>query len=207
MLDYTTLLSKTLMITSAAEDQMKKTIGLGDFYNALKRFDGVTFIHSEDVARIAIMLAIQQGFNSDRLLNLAIAGYMHDIGKIFIGIDIIGKNGSLSNEEYEVVKEHPLIGYRHLKCFIDNEEILLGVLQHHERIDGTGYFRGLKDSNISEFGKILAIADVYSAMTSVRSYKDAISSDSTLKQMTNSKGFDESIMILLSDLDKKGALK
>lgn len=70
-----------------------------------------------------------------------------------------------------------------------------------------GYLRGLKDSNISEFGKILAIADVYSAMTSVRSYKDAISSDSTLKQMTNSKGFDESIMILLSDLDKKGALK
>lgn len=197
------LLSKVLMLTSAAEDQMKSMVGLVDFYNALKRFDAITFLHSESVARISVLLALQKGFDEDRLVNLAISGYMHDIGKIFIGIDIIGKNGSLSDKEYAVVKEHPQIGYRHLKCFIDNEEILMGVLQHHERIDGSGYPRNIHNLEISEFGRILAVADVFSAMTSVRSYKDAVSEDSTLSQMIDSNSFDPDILSILVHLHER----
>lgn len=197
------LLSKALMLTSAAEDQMKSMIGLVDFYNALKRFDAITFLHSESVARISVLLALQKGFDEDRLINLALSGYMHDIGKIFIGIDIIGKNGSLSDKEYAVVKEHPQIGYRHLKCFIDNEEILMGVLQHHERIDGSGYPRNIHNLEISEFGRILAVADVFSAMTSVRSYKDAVSEDSTLSQMIDSNSFDPDILAILVHLHER----
>lgn len=183
-------LEDVLIYTSEAEERIKNSVGVADFYHALKRFDAETFIHSEEVARLAVMIAKKRGFSDERLVNIAISGYLHDIGKIFTGINIIGKKGSLNPEEYSIIKEHSLVGYRHLKNFISDEEILLGVLQHHERLDGSGYVSNLHEEEISEFGKIIAVADVFSAMTSVRPYKKAYSCNHALQQMTSSKGLD-----------------
>lgn len=182
------------MYSSKAEDYLKKIVGVSDFYYALKRFDRETFNHSEEVARLAIMIAKKQGYSSDRLVNIAISGYLHDIGKIFTGIDIVGKKDALSNEEYNIIKEHPEVGYRHIKNFLDNEEVLLGILQHHERVDGKGYPNQLEGDEISEFAKIIAVADVFSAMTSVRPYKKAFSCEKAFYIMINSKGFDYDVL-------------
>lgn len=189
-----------LMYTSEAEERMKNSIGVSDFYYALKRFDAETFIHSEEVARLAVILAKSRNFTKERLVNLAIAGYLHDVGKLFTGIDIISKENSLSDEEYRIVKEHPVIGYRHLKSFIDNEEILLGILQHHERTDGSGYSNHLRDNQISEFGKIISVADVFSAMTSVRPYKDAIPCNQTISEMLSMNAFDKDLLSMLANV-------
>lgn len=197
-------LEDVLFYTSEAEDRMKSSTGVADFYYALKRFDAETFIHSEEVARLAVMLGKKSGFSDERLVNLAVSGYLHDVGKIFTGIKIIGKSDSLSVEEYDIVKEHPLVGYRHLKNFIDDEEILLGILQHHERIDGSGYISHLKEDEISEFGKIISVADVFSAMTHVRPYKDASSCNQALQYMTKSKGFDYELISILINMYIEG---
>ena len=197
-------LKDVLVYTTSAEEWMKKTIGVSDFYYALKRFDEETFIHSEDVARLAVMLGKQQSYSDEQLVNLAIAGYLHDVGKIFTGINIIGKPDHLSSEEYTIVKEHPMVGYRHLESFVDNAEVLLGILEHHERLDGSGYPNGLEEDVISDFGKIIAVADVFSAMTAVRPYKQAKSCQETLTFMINSGEFDQELINALMNMYLSG---
>ena len=91
------------------------------------------------------------------------------------------------------------MGYRHLKNFIDDEEILLGILHHHERLDGSGYSK-LPEDKISEFGKIIAVADVFSAMTSVRLYKKASTCNRAIKDMTGSNGFDCDLVNILINM-------
>lgn len=189
-----------LVYTTSAEEYMKNTIGISDFYYALKRFDEETFIHSEDVARLAVMIGKQLNFNDEQLVNLAISGYLHDVGKIFTGINIIGKPDRLSTEEFAIVKEHPSVGYRHLERFVDDTDILLGILQHHERLDKSGYPNGLAAEEISEFGKIIAVADVFSAMTAVRPYKQAKSCRETLSFMINSGEFDQQLVNILMNM-------
>ena len=84
-------LDDVLLYTSEAEKRMKETFGVSDFYYALKRFDAETFIHSEEVARLAVMIAQKRGFSDERIVKIAMVGYLHDVGKIFTGISIIGK--------------------------------------------------------------------------------------------------------------------
>lgn len=183
--------------TSEAKDRILRNLGVSDFYHALKRFDIETFTHSKEVAELAVCIGIKKGFSEERLVNLAISGYLHDIGKIFTGIGIIGKKGCLTAKEYVIVKEHPIVGYRHLKNFIQDEEILSGILQHHERLDGSGYVDRMKKDEISEFGKIIAVADVFCAMTSVRVYKSAYPPMQVIQQMVYSEGFDCELLDIL----------
>lgn len=197
---YMISIQDTMHFISQAEKMIKSQNGVSGFFYALKRFDGETFIHSNEVARLAILLAKNMNFTNERIINLAVSGYLHDVGKIFTGIDIIGKQGSLTAEEYEILMEHPSVGYRHLKNFIEDEEILLGILQHHERMNGNGYVKHLHNDEISEFGRIIAVADVFSAMTSIRPYKKAISPEETINYMVISKGFDENILSILNEM-------
>ncbi len=193
--------------TSKAEDRILRNIGVSDFYYALKRFDAETFTHSQEVARLAVLIGVKRGFSEERLVNLAISGYLHDIGKIFTGIGIIGKKGCLTAKEYAIVKEHPVVGYRHLKNFIQDEEILSGVLQHHERLDGSGYVDQMWGDEISEFGKVIAVADVFCAMISVRAYKSAYPPMQVIQQMVYSEGFDHELIDILVSFCSDGKLK
>jgi len=103
-----------------------------------------------------------------------LAGLLHDIGKMMIPLDILKKPGKLTTDEYRIIQEHPTLGYNLLKDQNVDRRIALAALQHHERCDGKGYPSGLRLSDIEPFAKIVAIADVYDALTANRVYRGPI---------------------------------
>jgi len=140
----------------------------------IKNYDNYTYSHSLNVGILSIMLASEMGITRNRLDDIALCALMHDIGKIDVPIEIINKNGPVTDLEFAVIKTHPDKGVERLrKCFNVSREVLQGIQCHHEKIDGSGYPYGYKGNRIPLFGRILAIADVYDALTSHRSYRKA----------------------------------
>ncbi len=114
------------------------------------------------------------GITRNRLEDLALCALMHDLGKIDIPIEIINKNGPITDPEFVIIKTHPEKGVEHLrKCYNISHEVLQGILGHHEKFDGSGYPYGIQGKSISLFARILSVADVYDALTSRRSYRKA----------------------------------
>ena len=131
------------------------------------------FSHPVNVAFISFVIGKWMNLSHTELFNLVCSGLLHDIGKAKVRDSILNKPGKLSEIETETVKKHPVLGYSilsELEAF--DEEVLLGVLSHHERQDGSGYPRGLKGEQINMFGRIIAIADIYDAMTSTKPYRE-----------------------------------
>ncbi|HKL98827.1 MAG TPA: HD-GYP domain-containing protein [Mobilitalea sp.] len=142
----------------------------------LQDFHDYTYSHCVNVGILAVSIGVKYNFTKDELFKLGVSGVLHDIGKQSIPLEILDKPASLSEAEYEVIKGHPVNGYNMLKDILEFSSLTkAGVLQHHERCDGSGYPRGLKDKDINIFAKIIAIADTYDAMTSNRSYRAAYS--------------------------------
>ena len=141
----------------------------------LKVYDEYTFYHSVNVAVLSIIVATELGLSKEELIKLGISGLLHDIGKVFVKKEILNKKGKLSESEFREIKEHPVNGFNYLKksCQIPLKSYV-GVLQHHEKYDGTGYPYGLKGREISLFGRILTIADIYDALISDRPYRQGI---------------------------------
>lgn len=138
----------------------------------LKERDDYTFKHCLGVSILAITLGKWLGYSQEKILELSIVGLLHDIGKLKVPEEIVNKPGKLTSAEYDLMKKHSYYGYEILLETGDfNEDILLGVLQHHERVDGTGYPNGLKGDDIHEYAKIVAVCDIYHALTSDRVYK------------------------------------
>ncbi len=141
--------------------------------NLIKGVDEYTHAHSMNVGMLSVLIGRWLGLEQEALDELFLSGILHDCGKYRVAPEVLQKKGALSREEYGVVKKHVLYGYDLLKdldCM--NDRIKQGVLCHHERIDGSGYPRGLKGDEIPLYGKIIAIADVYDAMLSKRVYKE-----------------------------------
>ena len=138
----------------------------------LKMYDDYTFHHSTNVAILATVLGIACKLNKKDLYELCMAGILHDIGKVTVPDHILNKKEKLTDEEWQEMQKHAENGYRILKeKFQLPTKAYIGVLQHHERYDGTGYPHGKKGRDISLFGRILNIADVYDALTSDRPYR------------------------------------
>jgi HD-GYP domain-containing protein (c-di-GMP phosphodiesterase class II) len=120
---------------------------------------------------------------------LGLAAIMHDIGKVFVPKKILNKNAALTKDEFEVVKKHSYLGYSYIK---DNTEIpsmsYVGILQHHEKFNGTGYPFNLNGDKISQFGRIVSIVDVYDALTSNRSYRNAASPSEAIEFIMGNSG-------------------
>lgn len=166
-------------VSNCASEIIDKLMGADDFINdveSIKTYDENTFEHSMNVAINAVTFGIGLGYNYYRLKNLAVGALMHDIGKQFVPIDILNKKGPLTDAEMGVVKEHPNYGYkilsRDLSVYSSTREI---VHQHHENWDGSGYPRGLKEQEIYELAMVTHVCDVFDALISKRSYKEAFS--------------------------------
>jgi hypothetical protein len=137
--------------------------------------DSHTYGHSERVARIAVEIGREMGLEEDELSDIYLAGLLHDVGKIGVRDEVLLKPGPLTEEEYDHVKQHVVVGYRILAELHPLRNLLPAVLHHHERYDGAGYPEGLAGENIPLLARILAVADAYDAMCTRRSYRGALS--------------------------------
>ena len=122
------------------------------------------------------------------LLGLRLAGLIHDIGKITVPVEILNKPGRISDTEFNIIKTHPQAGYNILKEIEFPWPVAQIILQHHERLDGSGYPRGIKNGGIMVEAKILAVADVMEAMASHRPYRPALGIEAALEEIEKNRG-------------------
>jgi putative nucleotidyltransferase with HDIG domain len=169
------------------EDHLELILALS---KALDSRDTYTSNHSTNVARYASEIAKKMKLPQNDIEIIYKGGILHDIGKIGIPENILLKPGSLTCEEYHIIKNHPKIGYEMIKHVSDFNEtgVLDIVLYHHERYDGKGYPRGLSGTDIPLFARIMAIADSFDAMTSKRVYRNEIDLENTLIEIKRNKG-------------------
>ena len=140
----------------------------------IRLHDTYTFAHSVNVAILSSLLGVLLKLSREEQLKLTLGGLLHDIGKVTVPYEILTKAGHLSDDEWSVMQGHPEAGRQRLKKMFPNDTLLSTIaLQHHEHIDGSGYPNHLKGEQIHRYGRIVAIADVYDALTSVRPYKRA----------------------------------
>lgn len=159
--------------------------------------DSYTHSHSELVSKYAGTIASSMGLTDEEIKKISIAGLLHDVGKIGVPDQILNKEGRLTDEEYETMKTHPVLGYNILSCVDELEETLPYVLYHHERPDGKGYPHGMKSEDIPLGARIIAVADAFHSMTSARPYrKNPLSIESALDELRKGQGtqFDETVV-------------
>lgn len=150
----------------------------------LKTADDYTYMHSVAVCALMIALAKQLGLDEELTRRLGIAGLLHDLGKALMPMDVLNKPGKLTDEEFAIIKTHPEEGYKLLLGSTGADEIALDVvLHHHEKTDGSGYPKRLKDAEISLHAKMGAVCDVYDAITSNRPYKAGWCPAESLRRM------------------------
>ncbi len=172
--------------------------------NALDTKDSYTNGHSLRVTLYSMILAKQLGLDEDYMEDIEIAGLLHDIGKIAMPKSILCKNGKLTDEEFAIMKSHPVRGEKIVINIKKLQMISEWVKSHHERWDGNGYPDALKGENIPLAGRIIALADTYDAMTSTRPYRTALSHETAISEIKRCAGtqFDPrlaDIFVSLSD--------
>lgn len=141
----------------------------------LSSYDNYTFSHSLNVTLVSILLGVTMKLSRAELVGLGAGALLHDIGKINISKRILLKNGPLTDEEFAVVQKHPQDGFDYISKRIQlPPRHALTILDHHEKYDGTGYPNRKKGEDISTFGRICSVADVYDALSSKRPYRDAL---------------------------------
>lgn len=165
----------------------------------LKIYDYYTYFHSVNVAILALIVGNALKFQKKQLIQLGMAAMLHDIGKKFTPIEILTKPALLTHEEFETIKEHPSNGYHFIKKFFPTISAItyVGILQHHERFDGSGYPAGIQGNDISIFGRILAVCDVYDALVSDRPYHKAHLPSEALEFLQGGSGtmFDPNVVL------------
>ncbi|MFA5079278.1 MAG: PAS domain S-box protein, partial [Dehalococcoidia bacterium] len=170
---------KTKKTLSDAINTMAKIVEMRDPYTAG---------HQQRVAELAVAIAREMGYRGDHLENLHMAAAIHDIGKIYVPSDILSKPGKLSPVEFNLIKTHSKGSYEIVQNMDFPTVIARSVLQHHERIDGSGYPDGLKGEAITREAKVIGVADVVEAMSSHRPYRPALGTDKALEEITANKG-------------------
>lgn len=163
----------------------------------LKCFDDYTYAHSVNVAVLSIIIGIAWGFKKNILVKLGLGALMHDIGKVFVDKRILNKPGKLTDEEYEEIKTHSDRGYRYVKDQLKLPAMTCQAVEdHHEKYDGSGYPHGKNKESISLLGRIIAVSDVYDALSSERSYRAAINPSESMEYIMGGSGtmFDPKIV-------------
>lgn len=161
------LLSKTISLVSPKQT----TLDVFDMLHNMRQVNDSTYAHNLNVAIISRIIGKWLHFSNEELDTLTLAGLLHDIGKTKIPDEVLNKDGKLTDEEFQMIRNHPKYGYDILKSQPLNSHIKKAALMHHERCDGSGYPMGLTMEEIDDYALIIAIADVYDAMTAARSYR------------------------------------
>ena len=196
-LDVKTLLKNTLAIVS----NHSGSISILDMLQNMREYDDSTYTHSLNVALICNILAGWLKLPTSEIELATACGLFHDIGKMLIPYSIIAKPGKLSEEEFATIKTHPSLGYQLLLSQNVDDHVKNAALMHHERSDGTGYPLKLKGNQIDPYARIVAIADVYDAMTAARCYRGPLCPFRVI-EMFEAEGFQKyDVSILLPFLE------
>jgi PAS domain S-box-containing protein/putative nucleotidyltransferase with HDIG domain len=155
---------------------------------AVETRDPYTAGHQRGVAQLACAIAAELGFSADRVEGIRVMGFLHDIGKIAIPAEILSKPGRLSEYEFNIVKFHSQVSYDILKEVDFPWQVALAVLQHHEKLDGSGYPHGLMGEDIIPEARILTVADVVEAMASHRPYRASLGIDQAIAEISQNRG-------------------
>ncbi len=172
---------------------------------ALEAKDSFHKMHSLKVKHISIEIAKELGLSQDEISNISVTALLHDIGKVGIPDKILLKNCSLSKNEFSIIMKHPVIGKEITETFIENKDIVMGILHHHEHWDGSGYPDKLKKEKIPLFSRIILYADAIDAMSSNRPYRKKLSIKKIIEELKNNKEkqFDPGLFyIVLKILEK-----
>jgi diguanylate cyclase (GGDEF)-like protein/putative nucleotidyltransferase with HDIG domain len=178
--------------------------------NAVDNKDHYTRKHSAHVAEYSASIVESLGFSKDKKEALRVAALLHDVGKIGLPDRILRKPGPLTSEEEDAVRQHSLLGSLMVSQHLSGNDLVReAVLHHHERWDGSGYPAGLKGRKISILGRILAVADAYSAMTTDRPYRAGLSLETAIEELNKGSGkqFDPEVVgVFLACFEKDGKL-
>jgi putative two-component system response regulator len=177
--------------------------------SALAARDPSTAAHCSRVTSLSVRLALWIGWDEDRVRGLTLGGPVHDIGKVMISASILSKRGPLGPDELAEIRTHPAAGARLIGPAWPAEEALPYVLYHHERWDGRGYPSGLRGTEIPEEARLLAIADAFDAMTSMRPYRRALPTHRALAEIENCAGtqFDPTLAAAFLDAWHAGVFR
>jgi len=173
-----------------SEEALKKTLNgaINTLAAIVETKDPYTYGHQQRVCKLATTIAEDLGLDEKKVEAIRIASLIHDIGKVNIPASILSKPGKLTDIEFDMIKTHPQLSYNMLKRIDFPLPIVDIILQHHEKIDGSGYPRGLKGKNIMLEAKILTVADVVEAMSSHRPYRPALGLDAAIDEIRDNKG-------------------
>lgn len=163
--------NELLEIPKALIAKTRTSIAFFDMIHNLRSIEDSIYAHSLNVAMISRMLGKWLELPDNELDLLTLAAALHDVGKFLIPEEVLNKEGKLTDKEFDLIKKHPVLGYEFLKDQDINEHVKQAALMHHERCDGSGYPYGITTNEIDNFALIIAIADVYDAMTAARKYR------------------------------------
>lgn len=193
-----------LQNTILYEDMESMFVGtLKALTSSIDAKDSYTLGHTERVAMLTRQLAKAMKLDAYIVERVYLSGLLHDVGKIGVPESVLTKTGSLTDEEFDLIKKHPEIGARILRDIRQMQDLVPGVLYHHERWDGKGYPEGLMGPAIPLFGRLLCLADAFDAMSSNRTYRDAMSHEKVLEQIRQCRGsqFDPELTDIFLQLD------
>jgi HD-GYP domain-containing protein (c-di-GMP phosphodiesterase class II) len=195
---YRSFQDRNILNTDRLTDMLKKAIGMvRDNRNVILRFgefesvsDNQLVSYSVDTSLLAIALGEYLKLPAHKLLELAVAAFLHDLGMTKVPSSIVSSGKPLTADEKKAMMYHTVIGYKLLRAYSLSEDVALGALEHHERIDGSGYPRRFGAAKLSLYGKIIAVACSYVASTSRRKYKAARDGNAAIRDLLTSKQYD-----------------
>ena len=175
----------------------------------VEKRDPYTAGHQKRVASLARAIAKKMNLSKDKMEAISISASIHDLGKINTPSEILSKPDNITEAEFSIIKEHPKIGYDIIKVVDFPMPIAEIILQHHERLDGSGYPQGLKEKDILIEAKILVVADVVEAMSSHRPYRPALGIDKALEEIKKKRGiyYDTNVVDACLKVFKKGVFR
>ena len=174
--DDPALVQTTANIADSLMSAIQENDAMAIDISALKTSDEYTFKHSVDVATISMIVAKKMGMSETEIREIGVTGLLHDVGKTKIPLEILNKPSRLDDAEFEIMRQHSVYSYRIIQNNTDlSDYVKLGVLQHHEKINGAGYPMAVPGNKITPYAKVLAVADIYDALVTERPYKSAFS--------------------------------
>lgn len=169
------------------QEELKRETNIARLLYSLQSKDEYTFQHTINIGMISMALGRWLGYSGNELHDLTVAGTLHDIGKSKVPNEVLNKPASLNAKEMSIIRNHPIEGYEIVKKSSGfSEAVGLAVLQHHERMDGKGYPFKLPGDKVHVFARIVAVADIYHAMTTTRVYKNKVNPFLALEQLQQS---------------------